>query len=129
MDPISDMLIRIKNAQTAGLKTVQVSYSKFKHEIIKTMEAAGLVKASERRGKKIRKFLDISLNPQGSARSIKEIKLLSHPSRRLYASNRDIKTTNRNASLLLIVSTSKGVMSGAEAAKQGLGGQLIAEIT
>ena len=126
-DPISDMLIRIKNAQTAGHETVQFPYSKFKYEIIRTLERAGFVKNIDKKGKRIKKTLEVGLNPKGSAKSISGVELISKPSRRLYAGYKKV-TTNKNTGEALIISTSKGIMTGAEAAKSKLGGQLIARV-
>ena len=56
MDPISDMLIRIKNAQKAGKESVQISYSKFKHEIAKVLQATGTLRTVDKRGKKVKKI-------------------------------------------------------------------------
>ena len=49
MDPISDMIIRIKNAQKAGHETVQVPYSKFKHEIAKVLEKRAMLGKIEKK--------------------------------------------------------------------------------
>ena len=60
-DPISDMLIRIKNAQRAGHETVLIPHSQFKQDIAKVLEKEGWVEKTEKRGRKIKKFLEISV--------------------------------------------------------------------
>lgn len=125
MDPISDMLIRIKNAERAGHESVQVSHSKYKMEIAKALERAGWVGAVERKGKRVRKFLEISLKSK-SAKHISNVKFLSKPSRRLYAGAADLPLARHGGTV--IVTTSRGVMSALEARKEKIGGQLIAEI-
>lgn len=127
MDPVSDMLIRLKNAQKAGLDSAQIPYSQFRHEIAKALERARMIKSIEKKGKRIRKILEVCLNKESDAKKIKEVVLLSKPSRRLYVKCKDVGK-NASGHELLLISTSKGVMSGQEAKAAGLGGQLIAKI-
>ena len=126
MDPISDMLIRIKNAQTAGHEMVRFSHSKFKYEIARTLETNGFVGAIEHRGKRVKKMLEIALRYNGDKPAIQGIKLISKPGNRLYASVKDLNTTRRGG--IIIISTPKGVMSSKDARKQKVGGMLIAEV-
>ncbi|MBI4225402.1 MAG: 30S ribosomal protein S8 [Candidatus Sungbacteria bacterium] len=125
-DPISDMFIRIKNAQRAKQEMVRIPYSQMKHEIARALERSGMVGVSERKGKRIRKVLDLQLlYPEGKA-AITEVKLISKPSRRLYSSYKDLHRPARGGVILL--TTSKGILSSAEAHKEKVGGQLLAEI-
>lgn len=125
-DPISDMLIRIKNAQAAKRETVRIPYSQVKHEIARALERFGLVGQSERKGKRVRKVLDVQLlYPKGMA-AITDVKIISKPSRRLYASYRDLHRAPAGGVMLL--TTPKGILSSIEARAQKVGGQLIAEV-
>lgn len=126
MNPISDMFIRIKNAQKAKQDTVHVPYSKFKHEIAKVLERTGYVGKVERRGKKIRKTISIGLLYKDDRPVIENVKLLSLSSRRLYASVSDL-TSSINGGVI-ILSTPRGVMTSIEAKKERAGGELLAEI-
>lgn len=126
MDPISDMFIRIKNASKAGHETAQIPYSKFKHEIIKTLARAKLVEWVERKGKKTRKVLEIGLSTKDGVSTIKGVKLLSKPSRRLYAPYKRLRRAGGGG--ITILSTPQGVMGDQEARKAKVGGQLIAEV-
>lgn len=126
MDPISDIFIRIKNAQKAGHETVQIPYSKFKQGIAKALERSGFVRKSERRGKRARKTLEIGLIYNNESPAISGIKLLSKPSRRLYLSYKDLRKSRRGGIILL--TTPKGVMTDQEARKEKVGGQLLAEV-
>lgn len=126
MDPISDMFIRIKNAQKAGHPSVQVSYSKFKHEIAKALERGSKIGVVEKKGKRIGKLIEIKLLYNEKKPSISEVKLISKPSRRIYVSYKDIRPASYGG--VSIISTSRGVMSGKEAKKVKLGGELIAEV-
>lgn len=126
MDPISDMFIRIKNAQKAGHETVQVPYSKFKHEILKVLERSGFIGKIERKGKRVKKSLEADLLYKDEKPVVEEIKLISKPSRRLYANNKSLRTPRHGG--IVVISTPKGVLTSKEAKKEKVGGELIAEI-
>lgn len=126
MDPISDMFIRIKNAGKAGHESVFIPYSKFRNEIAKSLERAGFVGEVEKRGKRIRKSLEIKLFYENEEPKIKNVKFLSKPSRHLYAGYKEIPKSKFGGAVL--VSTSRGVMTSQEAKKAKMGGELIAEI-
>lgn len=127
MDPISDMFIRIKNAYRAGHEAVVIPYSKFKYEIAKTLERSGFVGKVDRKGKRVRKVLEVALkyNAEGEP-AVSGVRLISKPSRRFYTSYSDIRRAEYGGSW--IISTPQGVMSGPEAKKAKVGGELIAEI-
>lgn len=127
MDPISDMFIRIKNAYRAGHEAVFIPYSKFKYEIAKTMERSGFVGKVDRKGKRVRKVLEVALkyNVEGEP-AVSGVRLISKPSRRLYTPYGGIRRAEHGGSW--IISTSQGVMSGPEAKKAKVGGELIAEV-
>lgn len=118
------MLIRIKNAERAGQASVLIPYSKFKHEIAKALERAGWLGGVERKGKRVRKSLEVHLS--GGKSVIRNVRLISKPSRRLYAPFRKIPRSGRGG--IVIVTTPKGVLTDREARKEKTGGQLIAEV-
>lgn len=123
-DPISDMFIRIKNAQRAKHESVLVPYSKFKYAIVEAMEREGLIVSAERKGKKVKKFIEIMLAK--GERAPQNVKLISKSSRRIYASYKELGRPKHGG--VLIISTPKGVMSLREAKKAKVGGEIIAEI-
>ncbi len=125
-DPISDMFIRIKNAQLAGHEMVALPYSKFKHEIAKVLDKHEMIKSVERKGKRVRKTLEIELKPLESQVRIHDVKLISKPSRRLYAPLKKIPSSKHGG--LILLSTPKGVMCEAEARKTKAGGEILAEV-
>ena len=120
------MFIRIKNAQAAGHESVRFSYSQFKHEIVRALERGGFVGKAERKGKRIKKVLEVELISREKQSGLHGILLMSKPSRRMYTSYRELHPARRGGIILL--STPKGVMSGQEARKAKVGGQLIAEV-
>jgi len=126
MDPISDMLIRIKNAEAAGHASVRIPYSRIKHEIARVLERAGFAAGLERRGKRMKKTLEINLSGRRDAPAIHGIKLFSTPGRRLYRSYRELKRAPHGG--IYILTTSRGVFSGAEAKREKAGGEIIAEV-
>ena len=126
MDPISDMFIRIKNAQAAGHESVRLPYSKFKHEIARALERAGYVGEIERKGKRVKKTLMIQLRYAGEQPAVSDVKLLSRPSQKIYSSYRDLRPSKTGGAILL--STPKGVLSRDEARKEKVGGLIIAEV-
>ena len=126
MDPVSDMLIRIKNAQRAGRKTAHIPYSKFKQEIAKAVMRAGLVESAERKGKRLKKIIEIGFKEGAREERPLNVRLISKPSRRLYLPRRSLRPSLFGGIYLL--STSKGVMSDKEARKAKVGGEVIAEI-
>ncbi|MEK7099039.1 MAG: 30S ribosomal protein S8 [Patescibacteria group bacterium] len=126
MDTIADMLIRIKNAQTAGHDTVLMPYSQLKQEIAKALERGGFIAGTDRKGKRVRKILEVTLRGGKNTPAIRGVKLLSTPGLRRYLPYRALRRAPHGG--IYILTTPKGVMSGSEARKQKVGGELIAEI-
>lgn len=124
-DPISDFFVRIKNAQKAGHQTVQIPYSKFKHEIARALERSGLVGGVEEKGRRMR-VLELALLYHNRVPVLGDVKLFSTPSRRLYTPYRTIPSARRGGMILL--TTPKGVLNHREARKEKVGGQLLAEL-
>ena len=126
-DPISDFFNRIQNAYRAERAATIVPYSRLKEEIAKVLEAKNYIAGYEKKGRKVRKFLEVKLRYDGTMPAMHGVKRLSRPSRRLYAGASDIRPVKQGYGFL-VISTSKGLMSGDEARKATLGGELIAEI-
>lgn len=120
------MFIRIKNAQRAGHESVHIPYSQFKHELAKVLERHGFVAGIERRGKRVRKTLELGLKGGKENPAIHDVALISKAGRRLYRSSRDISRVSHGG--IVIVSTPKGVMSGQEARVAQVGGEVIVEV-
>ena len=132
MDSISDFFIRIKNAYAVKKDRVVIPFSNLKFEMAKILETKGFV-AAVRKKKKVKKtgkeqlLLDLKLKYQDKEPAFNNVKLISRPSRRIYLKKDEIKPVQDGFGVL-IISTSKGVMSGEEAKKLGVGGQAIAEV-
>lgn len=128
-DKIADLLTRIRNAQRAGHPSVSVAASKYKENILKILRDEGYVASFERIKDATEKdVLKVYLKyAHNNAPAIREIKRVSKSGRRFYA-NKDSIPVFRNGLGVVIVSTSKGILSGTEARKQGVGGEVICSV-
>lgn len=123
-DPVSDMLSQIRNASAAGHKTVSVPFSKFKLAIAQALARHGYIEAAEEKGKDIKKTVEITLVPNDRAPRIRGHKRISKPSRRVYYKGSDIHPI-KNGYGTLVLSTPKGVLSGDDAKKAHVGGEVL----
>ncbi|MDP2637346.1 MAG: 30S ribosomal protein S8 [bacterium] len=126
-DPIADMLTQIRNAKTVLKETVELPYSKMRLEIAKILEKEGLIVSSQLRGRKTRKFLELTLKYEGKASVISGLKRVSKPGQRIYVPFSKIKKV-KGGSGISIISTSKGLLSNKEAWNQKVGGEVLCEI-
>ncbi len=132
LDPIADMLTRIRNAQAAGQAVVVLSTSKLKHTIAKLLEHEGFIARVEKEADGARENLRIWLkytmvSPTQKMPAIQEVTRISKQGRRVYVKKNEIKKVKSGYGIA-IVSTSAGVMTGAEAHKRGLGGEYICRL-
>lgn len=126
-DPIADMLSRIRNAIAVNKHEVTLPHSKVKESVAKLLADNRYIDALAVEKAPVGKTLKLTINrPQSNAR-ITEIKRLSTPGRRYYAGSTDIPTVKRGRGIV-IISTSKGMMTGDQAKKQGVGGELICKV-
>ena len=90
MDPIADMLIRIKNAQAVGRETVVIPFSKMKQEIARVLKQRQFILDFEKKGRTVAKKLEIKLKYDGARPMISQVKRASRPGRRIYGRSRGI---------------------------------------
>ena len=127
-DPISDMLIRIKNAGAVQKKATSFGYSKMKWEIAKVLERHNYLGEILKKGKKNKKLIEVSLlYGEDGIPKISNTKRMSKPSRRMYLPYRQIHPV-RNGFGAAVYSTTKGLLIDKEARKEKLGGELLFEI-
>ncbi|MBI4093916.1 30S ribosomal protein S8 [Candidatus Kaiserbacteria bacterium] len=127
-DPVADLIVRLKNAATIGKACVSIPYSNFKMAIAESLKSAGYVKAVEKKGKKVKKTLDITLEYDVAGKPrLSGVKRISKPGRRVYRGARELFVV-RYGHGALILSTPKGVMTNIEARKQKVGGEALFEI-
>jgi small subunit ribosomal protein S8 len=122
-DPISDLIVRLKNASAIGKTEIVLPYSVMKHSIAKVLEKEGYVSEV---GKK-NNSLTIGLIYKAGLPAIGGAKRISKPSRRMYLGVRDIHPIKRGHGLL-VLSTPAGILSGKEAKEKRAGGEALFEI-
>jgi small subunit ribosomal protein S8 len=127
MDIISDMLVRIQNAYRAGHETVLIPHSKLKAALADVLEKQKFIGKTEKKGKKVRKFIEVALKYREETPAMSGFKRISKPSRRMYIDAKGLFAKKRSRGIM-IISTSKGLMTNHEAKKAGVGGEVMAEI-
>lgn len=128
MDPISDMLIQIKNAARAGLPAVTVPFSNVKMEIAKVLEREGFLKSVVKKGKKVKKVLACDLAyTEAKEPKVMDVKRISKPSRRVYGSYKEL-TPMKGGMGVLVISTPKGIMTEKQAKLEKVGGEVLFKI-
>jgi small subunit ribosomal protein S8 len=123
-DPISDLLTRMRNAVGARHTNTKIPYSLLKESILKILKEKGYIRGMEviREGKYPE--LVVEFNENSDRMTMRKI---SKPGQRIYRKYEQLRRVN-NGYGMSIVSTSKGIMTGDEARKQKLGGELLCEI-
>lgn len=132
LDPIADMLTRIRNAQAAGHSSVTMPASKLKWTIAEILLREGFVARFEKQADGVHETLCIWLkytqvSPTEKAPAIQEVTRVSKQGCRIYVKKSEIKKV-KNGYGIAIVSTSQGVMTGSEAYRRGLGGEYICRV-
>ncbi len=126
-DPIADLLTRIRNAVMVGKHEITVPSSNIKVTVAKELKKAGYLTGVKVESAKPRDILTVTINNPGENAKINEITRISKPGRRVYVSASDIPKVKSGRGIVL-VSTSRGVLTGAEARKQRLGGEVLLSI-
>lgn len=127
-DPVADFITRLKNAGAIKKQSISLPYSIFKMAIAEKLKDAGYVTAVDKKGKKVKKTLDVVLKYDESGKHvIAGVKRVSKPGRRMYKGVHDIKPVKYGHGAL-ILSTPKGIMTDKEARKEGVGGEALFEI-
>ncbi len=126
-DPIADMLTRIRNAIMVRKTEVSMPYSRIKEAVAALLAENAFISKVSTDGEGINKRLVITINPSDRNASITEIQRMSKPGRRQYVNVEGIPSVKRGRGIV-IVSTSKGVMTGEDARKARLGGELICKV-
>ncbi len=122
-DPISDLIVRLKNASAIGKEDIVLPYSVMKHSIATVLQKEGYVAEVSKKNNS----LVIGLVYKAGRPAIGGAKRISKPSRRMYMSVRDIHPVKRGYGLL-VLSTPAGILSGKEAKEKRAGGEALFEI-
>ncbi|MEO5691019.1 MAG: 30S ribosomal protein S8 [Candidatus Saccharimonadales bacterium] len=126
-DPIADMLTRIRNAIAAGKREVRLPSSKVKLMVAKQLKKSGYLSAVSTEKGTPRDTIVITIYEEGKNAVISEIQRVSTPGRRVYSSAAELPRIKSGRGILL-VSTSKGIMTDADARRNRLGGELICKV-
>lgn len=122
-DPIADMLTRVRNAALVNKETVTLPHSNVKEAVAKILSAHKFIGSVEVTQGITGKQLVLGIN----GTQVTEIKRLSKPGRRMYTTADAIPTVKGGRGVV-VISTSKGIMTGNDAKKQRLGGELICQV-
>ena len=126
-DPISDMLTRIRNSLTGGKTQVVMPHSKMKEAIAKILKDQNFVDGYEVTGEGVAKMLAVKLITEMEMSPITALERVSKPGRRVYSPADKIPKVLGGRGIV-IVSTSRGLMTDFQARKAGLGGELICKV-
>lgn len=126
-DQVADLITRIRNAIMVGKTEVRVPTSKLKVAVTDGLKNAGYIASYEIEEAKPRGILHVVINESGAPAKITEIVKVSKPGRRVYVGAEEIPVVKSGRGLVLI-STSKGIMTGREAKKQHLGGEILVRV-
>lgn len=123
-DPIADMLARLRNAVAARHTKVRIPHSKTKARIVALLVNEGFVAAVETVHEGHRTWLDVNLRYQNSEPAFGGAKRVSRPGLRIHTRAREIPRVMGGIGIA-VISTSQGIMTGREAAKRRLGGEVL----
>lgn len=123
-DPIADMLTRIRNAIAVQKTEVSLPHNGLKEAVAKILQANGYISNISVNKEDFRKLMTLELPEQVV---INDISRVSKPGRRVYVKVNDIPTVKQGRGIV-IVSTSKGVMTGVEAKDKKLGGEVLCQV-
>ena len=128
VDPIGDMLTRIRNGQMRSLNKINIPFSMFRSKILDVLKKEGyIIDFKIDKGKDNKKSILVDLKYYEGQPVIREIKRVSKPGRRVYSRAHSIPRVHSGLGLA-ILSTSKGVMSDSDAIKNNLGGEVICRV-
>ena len=126
-DQVADLITRIRNAVMVGKNEILVPTSKLKAGVVDVLVKNGYIANCEAIDGTPRGMLKVTIHEAGTNAKINEITKVSKPGRRVYSSADDIPTIKSGRGLV-IVSTSQGLMTGREAKKNRLGGEILVKV-
>jgi len=128
IDPIGDLLTRIRNAYMARIKNIEIPYSKIKSDILKILKKNKyILDYSIVDLENNKKSLSVVLNDVRITKYVPTFKRISKPGQRIYIASSDIKKS-KNGKWIYVVSTPKGLVTGYEARSLNVGWELLCEV-
>lgn len=129
-DPLADMLTRVRNGQNARLASVKAPHSRMHEAVLKVLLDEGFIESFSK--EEIREnifIINIKLKYFQNEGAIKSIDRVSKPGKRVYYSTTDLKENKfRNGLGIVILSTSRGVISGKNAVHHNIGGEVLCKV-
>ena len=130
-DPIADMFMRIRNGGTAGKKTVYIPYSDLKMRIANVLMKEGYLSSVSKKvlkGRTTERVIEVGVVYDApSAPRVRGMERVSRPSRRLYIGAKELRPVNQGHGIM-ILSTPKGILTGSDAHKEHVGGEIIGKV-
>lgn len=123
-DPIANMLVSIKNAAMVKKPSVVIPYSNLKFAIAEVLTKEGYLTTIEKRGKKVKKFIQCDIAYENGIAKFATVKRVSKPSRRVYKKVSELRPI-RQGQGIAVLTTPKGVMTEKEAKAAQVGGELL----
>ncbi len=129
-DPLADMLTRVRNGQNARLASVKAPYSRMHEAVLKVLLDEGFIESFSKEEIRENIFIvNIKLKYFQNEGAIKSIDRVSKPGKRVYYSTTDLKENKfRNGLGIVILSTSRGVISGKNAVHHNIGGEVLCKV-
>jgi len=128
VDRVSNMLSSLKNSAMAGKDFVEIKHTKECEAVAKVLEDKGYLEGVKAfKEEKGAKMLHLGLVKKEDVAVLSEVKIVSKPGRRIYKKANELRPVLKGIGVL-VVSTSRGIMSGQEARKKRLGGEVLCEV-
>lgn len=126
-DPVADLLTRIRNAQTMGIKDIKLPYSNLKLEILRVLAEEGYIESYEALTEGAKRDITAKLKYYQGRPVIERIDRISRPALRVYRQSRELPQV-RGGLGIAIISTPKGVMTDRAARNQNVGGEVLCTV-
>ena len=128
MDFIANALTLIRNAQAVSKERVKIPFSSLVWNVVKVLKKKSFIEEAAKRGRSLNKFIDLKLKyDEDGEPFIRGLKKVSKQGQRVYIGSKEIRLV-RSGYGIVIISTPKGVMTGQEAKKKNLGGEVLCKI-
>lgn len=128
MDPIADMIVRIKNSSDSRKESVILPYSKLKVAILDVLMKEGFIESFGKKGKKVVKFIEVVLAYDADGEpKVHGVSRVSKSSKRVYQKSKDIRSV-KNGFGILVLSSPKGIITDKTARTEKIGGEALFKI-
>ena len=128
MDFIANALTLIRNAQAVSKEKVKIPFSSLVWNIIKVLEKKSFIEEASKKGRNLNRFIELKIKyDENGEPFIRGLKKVSKQGQRIYIGSKDIRPV-RSGYGISIISTPKGVMTGQDAKKKNLGGEILCKI-